>query len=118
MPKEIAYQQGKTRTWESVREGLDFVWGQKALFGAMGLDMLAVLFGGAVALLPVFVQDVPCWATSIWLLIFGYLLGQFYSHLILDQVSSGKANKDPNLSGLSSVLGLVSSCLHCQNLSF
>ena len=83
-PKEIAYQQGKTRTWESVREGLDFVWGQKALFGAMGLDMLAVLFGGAVALLPVFVQDVLHGGPQA----FGYLssatyLGNFIAILYL-----------------------------------
>lgn len=83
-PKEIAYQQGKTRTWESVREGLDFVWGQKALFGAMGLDMLAVLFGGAVALLPVFVQDVLHAGPQA----FGYLssatyLGNFIAILYL-----------------------------------
>jgi len=56
--KEISYQMGKSRTWESVKEGIDFVWNQKALFGAMGLDMFAVLFGGAVALLPVFAKDI------------------------------------------------------------
>ena len=31
---------------------------QKALLGAMGLDMFAVLFGGVVALLPVFAKDI------------------------------------------------------------
>ena len=56
--KKIGYDRSKIRTWESVREGVDFVWGQKALLGAMGLDMLAVLFGGVIALLPVFAKDI------------------------------------------------------------
>ena len=58
LPKPVTYDKSKVRTWESVREGLDFVWNQKALFGAMGLDMFAVLFGGAVAILPVFATDI------------------------------------------------------------
>ncbi|MBC7884836.1 MAG: MFS transporter [Saprospiraceae bacterium] len=56
--KEITYIKGKIKTWESVKEGLNFVYQQKALLGAMGLDMFAVLFGGAIALLPVFAKDV------------------------------------------------------------
>lgn len=56
--KEVSYDKGKTKTWESVKEGIDFVWKQKALLGAMGLDMFAVLFGGAIALLPVFAKDI------------------------------------------------------------
>jgi MFS family permease len=43
---------------ESLREGLSFVWRTKVILGAMTLDMFAVLFGGAVALLPVFAQDI------------------------------------------------------------
>jgi MFS family permease len=43
---------------ESLREGLDFVFKSKAIFGALTLDMIAVLFGGAVALLPIFAQDI------------------------------------------------------------
>jgi len=56
--KPISWQPGKTKTWESVKEGLQFVWNQKALLGAISLDMFAVLFGGAVALLPVFAKDI------------------------------------------------------------
>tara|TARA_R110002050_G_scaffold16719_1_gene50513 strand:+ start:165127 stop:166392 length:1266 start_codon:yes stop_codon:yes gene_type:complete len=44
--------------FESLREGLKFVFGTKAIFGALTLDMIAVLFGGAVALLPIFAQDI------------------------------------------------------------
>ncbi|MFM7838249.1 MAG: MFS transporter, partial [Chitinophagaceae bacterium] len=57
-PKPISWQSGSARTWESVKEGLHFVWQQKALLGAMSLDMFAVLFGGAIALLPVFAKDI------------------------------------------------------------
>ena len=57
-PKPISWQPGKTKTWEGVKEGLRFVWHQKALLSAISLDMFAVLFGGAVALLPVFAKDI------------------------------------------------------------
>lgn len=44
--------------FKSIAEGLKFVWGNQILFGAQMLDMFAVLFGGAVAMLPVFIHDV------------------------------------------------------------
>jgi MFS family permease len=43
---------------ESLKEGIKFVFKTKAIFGAITLDMVAVLFGGAVALLPIFAQDI------------------------------------------------------------
>jgi MFS family permease len=42
----------------SIREGLAFVWCRPVLLGAMTLDMFAVLFGGARALLPIYAVDV------------------------------------------------------------
>ena len=57
-PKPVSWQQGNSKTWEAVKEGLNFVFRQKALLGAMTLDMFAVLFGGATALLPVFAIDI------------------------------------------------------------
>ena len=42
----------------SVREGLRFVWKNQVILGAMSLDMFAVLFGGAVILLPVFANEI------------------------------------------------------------
>lgn len=56
-PKPVSWQ-GNSKTWEGVKEGLQFVWNQKALLSAMSLDMFAVLFGGAVALLPAFANDI------------------------------------------------------------
>ncbi len=43
---------------ESLTEGLKFVYTNKSILGALTLDMVAVLFGGAVALLPIFAQDI------------------------------------------------------------
>lgn len=45
-------------TWNSVKEGLNFVFKTKEVLGAMTLDLFAVLFGGAVALVPVFAKDI------------------------------------------------------------
>jgi hypothetical protein len=44
--------------WQLMKEGLAYVWRQKIVFGAISLDMFAVLLGGATALLPVFARDV------------------------------------------------------------
>jgi MFS family permease len=43
---------------DSLAEGLNFVFKNQIVLGALSLDMIAVLFGGAVALLPVFAQDI------------------------------------------------------------
>jgi MFS family permease len=44
--------------FEQIREGLAYVWTNKIVFGAISLDLFAVLLGGATALLPVFASDV------------------------------------------------------------
>lgn len=43
---------------QSLKEGIVFVKESKAVLGALTLDMVAVLFGGAVALLPIYAQDI------------------------------------------------------------
>jgi MFS family permease len=43
---------------DSLTSGLRFVFGQKLVLGAMTLDLFSVLFGGAVALLPIFASDI------------------------------------------------------------
>src|SRR5450830_99828 len=45
-------------TWHSVLEGLRFVFSRPIVLGAMSLDLFAVLFGGATALLPALAHDV------------------------------------------------------------
>jgi MFS family permease len=52
---------GATRaalSWSAVLDGLRFVAKSRVVLGAMSLDLLAVIFGGAGALLPVFASDV------------------------------------------------------------
>jgi MFS family permease len=44
--------------WAMVKEGLAYVWNQKIVFGAISLDLFAVLLGGATLLLPAFAADV------------------------------------------------------------
>ena len=43
---------------ESLKAGVKFVFENKAILGALTLDMIAVLFGGTVAILSVFAQDI------------------------------------------------------------
>jgi len=43
---------------KSLKTGVKFVFGNQVILGAMALDMFAVLFGGAVALLPVFAGEI------------------------------------------------------------
>lgn len=49
---------GAVRTWESVKEGLRFVYKTKELLASLSLDLFAVLFGGAVALIPIYARDI------------------------------------------------------------
>ncbi len=44
--------------WALMKEGLAYVWTNRIVFGAFSLDLVAVLLGGAYALLPVFARDV------------------------------------------------------------
>jgi len=43
---------------ESLKVGVTFVFKNKAILGTLTLDMIAVLFGGTVAILSVFAQDI------------------------------------------------------------
>jgi len=56
-------------SWSSLLQGLRFVWRRKTVLGAISLDLFAVLFGGATALLPAFTHDVLHAGPEI----FGYL---------------------------------------------
>ena len=42
----------------SLKEGISFVYNSKAILGVITLDMVAVLFGGAIALLPIYATEV------------------------------------------------------------
>jgi MFS family permease len=43
---------------ETILAGLRYVWEKKIILGSISLDLFAMFFGGAVALLPVFARDV------------------------------------------------------------
>jgi len=55
--------------WGHLLEGLRFTWHRKTVLGAISLDLFAVLFGGASALLPAFTRDVLHAGPEV----FGYL---------------------------------------------
>ncbi len=48
----------RTPALTRIREGLRFVYKNQIILGAIALDLFAVLFGGAVALLPVYAKDI------------------------------------------------------------
>lgn len=56
--QEVKKKDAKEPIANSLKEGVRFVFRTKEILGAITLDMFAVLFGGAVALLPVFAQDI------------------------------------------------------------
>lgn len=44
--------------WQSLSEGIAFIAGKRLLLSAITLDLFAVMFGGAVAMLPAFASEV------------------------------------------------------------
>lgn len=57
---DYPFERSKDResVFQSISKGVGFVFSNQVILGALGLDLIAVLFGGAVAVLPVFAQDV------------------------------------------------------------
>lgn len=55
-PPQVTHREPPT--WHSVLEGLRFVMSRPIVLGAISLDLFAVLFGGATALLPALAHDV------------------------------------------------------------
>ena len=49
---------GEKKTLEAVAEGLKYVFKTRELLAALTLDLFAVLFGGAVAMVPVYAKDI------------------------------------------------------------
>lgn len=58
IPKQQVLLKEKEPILKSLAEGLQFVFKTQIVLAALALDMFAVLFGGAVALLPVFADDI------------------------------------------------------------
>jgi len=56
--KPIQSKSMDVSAWQSVKEGLQFVYQNKIMLGALTLDLFAVLFGGVVALVPEFADRI------------------------------------------------------------
>lgn len=56
--KPVQHSNMQQKTWESMKEGIRYVFRTKELLGALSLDMFAVLFGGTVALIPFFTAEI------------------------------------------------------------
>ncbi|MBI1877131.1 MAG: MFS transporter [Chloroflexi bacterium] len=57
-PKPMPLTEKHESIWRSIAVGVRYVFHQQVLVGSMTLDLFAVLFGGAVALLPIFASDI------------------------------------------------------------
>jgi MFS family permease len=53
-----AVREEEPTTWHTVLAGLRFLKSKPVMLGAMTLDLFAVLFGGATALLPIYAADI------------------------------------------------------------
>lgn len=58
MPIPPAAKERPQVTWATLVAGLRFIWSAPAVLGAMSLDLVATLFGGVTALLPIFAGDI------------------------------------------------------------
>jgi MFS family permease len=58
IPAQEVINKAKEPIFKSLKEGIRFVFKTQAILAALSLDMFAVLFGGAVALLPVYADDI------------------------------------------------------------
>ncbi|AXQ27550.1 MFS transporter [Solimonas sp. K1W22B-7] len=56
-PVAAVAEEGET-LWQSLAEGLRYVWNSKIILYSISLDMFSVLFGGMVAILPIFAEDI------------------------------------------------------------
>jgi MFS family permease len=84
----LRYQRAETKrrpiSIKAMKEGVVFVKGNQVLLGAMSLDMFAVIFGGAQALLPVYATDIlHGGATAFGLLTASLQVGAFAMSFIL-----------------------------------
>ncbi len=58
VPKQRAANAALGSVWETLQQGLHFVYDNKIILGSISLDLAAVLLGGVVALLPVYARDI------------------------------------------------------------
>lgn len=57
-PRPVAPRADEGNLWQSLGEGLRYVFRTRMVLYAISLDMFSVLFGGVVAILPVYASDI------------------------------------------------------------
>lgn len=58
IPKPAQAYESKATSWTTLTEGFRYIWNTKIVLGAISLDLFAVLLGGAVALMPIYADQV------------------------------------------------------------
>ncbi len=58
IPKPVSKTVPEPASVDSLLAGFRYIWSQPIVLGAMSLDLMAVLLGGATALLPIFARDI------------------------------------------------------------
>ena len=58
IPKPVQHSLREQVNFTSLMAGFKYIYHEKIVFGAISLDLFAVLMGGAVALLPVYARDI------------------------------------------------------------
>ncbi len=89
----------------SLRQGIDFMLGQRVMLGAFTMDLFAVLLGGAVALLPIFADMLQVGAVGFGLLRAASSIGAVAMSLYLI-VRPPLSQAGPSLYGSFAVFGL------------
>ncbi|BDS11143.1 MFS transporter [Aureispira anguillae] len=102
-PKPILNPKIGEPVFQSLKEGIKFVYQTKIILGAITLDMIAVLFGGAIALLPIFATDIlGVGAKGFGILRAAPAVGSF---IIMFAVAYFPINKNAGLKLLASIFG-------------
>ncbi len=89
----------------SLRQGIDFMLGQRVMLGAFTMDLFAVLLGGAVALLPIFADMLQVGALGFGLLRAASSIGAVAMSLYLI-IRPPLAHAGPTLYGSFAFFGL------------
>ncbi len=58
IPDLQLFEEGKDDLWTSLKKGIKYVFNTKIILYSISLDLFSVLFGGVVAILPIFAEDI------------------------------------------------------------
>ncbi|SEG17354.1 Predicted arabinose efflux permease, MFS family [Halpernia humi] len=57
-PQQSEHNKKDVQVWKSMREGVQYIFKTREILGVISLDLFAVLFGGAVAMIPIYATDI------------------------------------------------------------